>query len=103
VEFSSLPSLQKDDFLLGNDEAYEFLNLPSIGLPAHLKFQKIQQVLVNECGGYVGALRLSVDSLTESFPKNLQPTEMDVLNHCFSKTFVDRMAPCTNFSTEENL
>ena len=94
VEFSSLSRLQRDDFLLSNDEAYEFLNLPNIGLPANLNIQKLKDILVNECGGLIAALRLSVDSLKERFMKDMQPAEIEVFNHCLSKRFAERMARC---------
>ena len=94
VEFSSLPKLQRDDFLLSKEESYEFLNLRDIGLPRNLNTQKVEDLLVNECGGLIAALRLSVDSLKERFRKDLQPAESIVFDHCLSQTFVDRMARC---------
>jgi hypothetical protein len=36
-------------------------------LPEHINFQIVKQVLVHECNGLVGTLRLSVDSLKETF------------------------------------
>jgi hypothetical protein len=54
----------------------------------------VEDLLVNECGGLIAALRLSVDSLNERFRKDLQPAESIVFDHCPSQTFVDRMARC---------
>jgi hypothetical protein len=60
VEFTSLPHLQREDFLLSTDEAYQFIRLPGIGLPETLRPSNLKDLLVNECGGLIGALRLSV-------------------------------------------
>lgn len=41
VEFKSLPSLLRKDFLLTDEEAYQLLEFRDIGLPANLRQHKI--------------------------------------------------------------
>ena len=95
VEFESLPRLSRNDFLLSDVEAYQFLDSSDIGLPEKMKlFPNLKTVLVQECGGLIGSLRLAVDYLKEAFMKDIHPTETALLHHCFSNTFVQRMARC---------
>ena len=95
VEFGSLPRLKRFDFLLSEKESYEFLGLGGgIGLLDKMNNQTLKDLLVKECGGLVAALRLSVDSLTDAFTKDVAPQEVALLQHCLSKSFVDRMARC---------
>lgn len=95
VEFESLPRLSRNDFLLSDVEAYQFLDFLDIGLPKKMKsFPNLKDVLVQECGGIIGSLRLAVDSLKDAFMKDIHPTETDLLRHCFSNSFVQRMARC---------
>jgi len=95
VEFESLPRLSRQDFLLSEEEAYQFLDFSDIGLPQKMSiFPNLKSVLVNESGGLIAALRLSVDSLKESFMKDSHPTETALLQHSFSNAFVQRMARC---------
>ena len=95
VEFQSLSRLSRDDFLLNDKEAYEFLDLSEIGLPDKMKqFANLKDALVKESGGLIASLRLSVDSLTEAYMKDSCPTETALLQHCLSNGFVQRMARC---------
>jgi hypothetical protein len=57
VEFESLPRLSRNDFLLCDVEAYQFLDFSNIGLPEKMKlFSNLKAVLVQECGGLIGSL-----------------------------------------------
>jgi hypothetical protein len=52
------------DFLLTDEEAYQLLEFRNAGLPENIRQDKIlKDVLVKECGGLVGALRLSINVL----------------------------------------
>jgi hypothetical protein len=76
-------------------EAYKFLDFSKIWLPEKMKqFQTLKNVIVKDSGGLVGAVRLSVDSLTETFMKDTAPPETSLLQHCFSNNFVQRMSRC---------
>ncbi|KAJ1503809.1 hypothetical protein HMI54_005373 [Coelomomyces lativittatus] len=95
VEFESLPRLSRNDFLLSDVEAYQFLDFSDIGLPEKMKlFLNLKAVLIQECGGLIGSLRLAIDSLKDAFMKDIHPTETALLHHCFSNSFVQRMARC---------
>jgi hypothetical protein len=87
VEFRSLPRLLRKDFLLTDEEAYQLLEFRDIGLPANMRQHKIlKDVLVKECGGLVGALRLSIDALYREFfsSKNDVVEETLCLQYCLS-------------------
>lgn len=60
IEFQSLRTFGRTDFLL-RDKAYEFLALPFVGFPEEMKCStdKLTQLLVRDCGGLIGALRLA--------------------------------------------
>ncbi|KAI3631251.1 hypothetical protein MIR68_010741 [Amoeboaphelidium protococcarum] len=97
VEFKSLPSLMRKDFLLTDEEAYQLLEFRDIGLPANLRQHKIlKYVLVKQCGGLVGALRLSIDALYMEFfsSRNDDIEEALCLQYCLSDQFVQNMARC---------
>jgi energy-coupling factor transporter ATP-binding protein EcfA2 len=95
VEFESLPRLSRNDFLLSDEEAYQFLDFSDIGLPEKMKlFPDLKAVLVKESGGLIASLRLAVDSHKDAFMQDMHPTETTLLHHCFSNNFVQRMARC---------
>ena len=97
VEFESLPKLSRLDFLLTEQEAYQLLEFRDTGLPPNIREHKIlKDVVVNECGGLVGALRLSIDALEREFfsTKNDDVEEAKCLQYCLSDPFVQTMARC---------
>ncbi|KAJ3017691.1 UNVERIFIED_CONTAM: hypothetical protein HDU68_011515 [Siphonaria sp. JEL0065] len=87
--FTSLPTLSRKDFLVNNAEALGFLQ-SEIGLRHDMQFDSLRQTIIHQCGGLVGALRLSVDSLTSSFPKS-SPTENESLLFYLSAIVVAKM------------
>jgi hypothetical protein len=97
VEFVSLPRLSRTDFLLTDEEAYQLLELRASGLPVNIREHKIlKDVLVKECGGLVGALRLSIDALEREFFafKNDNVEEALCLEYFLSDKLVQNMARC---------
>jgi hypothetical protein len=97
VEFQSLPRLTRMDFLLTDEEAYRFLELSQIGLPANIREHRIlKDILVRDSGGLVGALRLAINSLKGAFHsyKNAPIQESLCLQYCLSLPFVENMARC---------
>ena len=94
VELRSLPRLERSDFLLSTDESDQFLDFEVIGLPKSMKFPTLKTLLINECGGLIGALRLSVDSLKSRFSKDIRPSELALLQHFLSKDYVANMDRC---------
>ena len=51
----------------------------------------MKRVIIQQCMGLIGALRLSVDALTSGFPKS-RPSETDLLLYYLSSNVLDRMA-----------
>jgi hypothetical protein len=97
IEFISLPRLSRIDFLLTDKEAYQLLEFHDTGLPENIREHKIlKDLLVKECGGLVGALRLSIDALEKEFfsSKNDDVRETLCLQYCLSDPFVQNMARC---------
>ncbi|KAJ3211579.1 hypothetical protein HDU82_005505, partial [Entophlyctis luteolus] len=90
VELKSLPTFHRRHFLLSETEATSFLDSP-IGLRNDMKFESLKQNIIAQCGGLIGALRLSVDGLTGAFAKS-QPSETEALLFYFSADAVSRMA-----------
>jgi hypothetical protein len=81
AELRSLPRLKRSDFLLSKDESDQFLDLEVIGLPKSMRSPTLKTLLINECGGLIGALRLSVDSLKGRFGRKENPSELALLQH----------------------
>ena len=95
VEFESMYRLSRPDFLLSDEEAIQFLEFSDIGLLQKMRnFSYLKSILVKEAGGLVAALRIAVDSLTQEFIKDYEPTETALLQYCFSNIFVRRMSRC---------
>jgi ATP/maltotriose-dependent transcriptional regulator MalT len=94
VVFEALPKLDRSDFLLTPNESNEFLELSVIGLPQKMKSETLKQVITRECGGLIGALRQSVDSLKERFAKDIQPSETALLQHFLSNDLLPNMGRC---------
>ncbi|TPX74549.1 hypothetical protein CcCBS67573_g04185 [Chytriomyces confervae] len=94
LELRSLRALERNDFLLSSDEANQFLDFTVIGLPQSMRFPTLKQLVINECGGLIGALRLSVDSLKGRFSKVMEPPEQALLQYFLSKDYVTNMDRC---------
>jgi energy-coupling factor transporter ATP-binding protein EcfA2 len=95
LAFQALPKLERSDFLLDPIESNKFLEMSVIGLPERLKIDKLKQVITRECGGLIGALRQSVDSLKERFAKDAKPSEPALLQHFLSNDLLSNM--CRSF------
>eukprot|EP00842_Homolaphlyctis_polyrhiza_P001903 jgi/Hompol1/2713/HPOL_006138-RA len=94
TELQSLPRVERDDFLLSPQESEQFLDCDVIGLPRSMRFATLKTLLINECGGLIGALRQSVDSLKGRFSKDSSPSELALLQHFLSNDYVANMTRC---------
>ena len=92
--FIYLPNIQRSDFLLSANESKQFLEMPFIGLPKRMQSETLKQVIIRECGGLIGALRVSIDSLQERFDKDVQPSETALLQHFLSNLLVQNLHRC---------
>jgi len=71
--------------LFSKEEALELINLPPpTGLLLDLKTANVQNILIEECGGMVGLLRMSINSLCLRFKYHGGPSEAEVLKYYFS-------------------
>ncbi|KAJ3249384.1 hypothetical protein HDU78_003170 [Chytriomyces hyalinus] len=86
---SWLHAFSRQAFLLSEIEANEFLDSP-IGLRDDMKFGSLKKIIIAQCGGLVGALRLSVDSLSAQFAKS-HPSESAALQYYMFDKVVSRM------------
>ena len=89
-----LPRLERNDFLLTLQESNEFLELSVVGLPQKMKSEILKDVLVKECGGLIGALRQSIDSLKDRFAKDPEPHESALLQYFLSNDLLVRISRC---------
>jgi len=79
--------LSRADFLLCDDEANQFLNLPT-RLPTNMNTSNVKKLLICECNGVIGALQISIDSLMTRFAKNPSPSETDLITYYLSDSVV---------------
>ncbi|KUF86723.1 hypothetical protein AM587_10001003 [Phytophthora nicotianae] len=94
VAFSSIQyKLTRDDFLVNDDEAYQCLNFEN-GLPPQLRFPTLVKVMIRECNGHIGSLRISIDAIYEHFRRVGARTEEELLAFYLSGTFVELMGRC---------
>ncbi|KAJ3248455.1 hypothetical protein HDU77_008115 [Chytriomyces hyalinus] len=90
VEIGYLPKFSRQDFLLSEIEATEFLD-SRVGLRDDMKFAALKENITAQCGGLVGALRLTVDSLNAAFSES-HPSESEALLFYLSADAVSWMA-----------
>ncbi|KAE9012476.1 hypothetical protein PR003_g15136 [Phytophthora rubi] len=92
VGFGSISwKLTREDFLITDAEAYECLTLQN-GLPTSLRFPTLLEVIVRECNGHIGSLRVSINAIYEHFQpgKGHNPTEQELLAYFLSGRFASR-------------
>jgi hypothetical protein len=86
VGLKDCPRLELKDFLISSKEGVEL-----IGKTFYLQLfsldQEIIDSIINQCGGVVGAVRLSVIKICETFQKCC-PKEGEVLQYYFSQDFM---------------
>jgi hypothetical protein len=82
VEISSLPRISKSDLLLSDEEAAELIDLTCYTEICIKTSQSIKHVIIRECSGVIGVIRLSVMKLCERFYQS-SPTESEVLQYFF--------------------
>lgn len=76
-------------------EALELINLPyPTGLHAALNTATIRDVLIRECGGIVGVLRVSITAINNYFNENPQAQESDILLYYFSRNVTQLFMRC---------
>ena len=83
--FSELATLQRNDFLLTDDEALSLIRLESpTGLALSLRYDVVEAVMIKECNGLVAALRISITHLNKHFSDHNPVNEEEVLQAYFS-------------------
>jgi hypothetical protein len=95
VEFDWLPQLDRSDFLLNDQDAKRVLQLPPpTGLPSHLSLPRLQTIMIRECGGLIGALKISVDWLANKFEKVFDGKETEFIRYYLSGGILKPIARC---------
>jgi hypothetical protein len=94
IAFESLTwKLTREDFRISDEEAYQLLNFEN-GLPPIMQFPTLMEVMIRECNGHVGSLRMSCDILFCHFSKASVATEKDLFEYYLSADFVNQLARC---------
>jgi hypothetical protein len=93
VEFESLHRISRNDMLLSVDEYQIFMDSP-LGLPETIRTPTIRNLLWNETGALVGAVRLSVHHIINKFQKVTRPPESEVIQYYLSYDFAKQMSRC---------
>jgi hypothetical protein len=93
VVFKNHPRLTRKDMLLTTDEYNALMDSP-LGLGPELFSQTMKDVIWKECGGLIGAVRLSIEKLKDTFKKSNYYTESNVLNYLFSRPVTQTMERC---------
>jgi hypothetical protein len=68
IDFPNLPMLDRDDFLLDEEESIQFLCSP-LGIVNGSSFKTLQKIIASDCGGMIVALRISCYFLNEEYEK----------------------------------
>ncbi|KAG7377058.1 hypothetical protein PHYPSEUDO_012238 [Phytophthora pseudosyringae] len=90
VDFRSFRQrIMRGDLLLGDEEVIQLFDLGN-GLPSKLRSPAVEEVIIRECAGHIGALRIFIDNVVEFFEKT-SPHQQEVLAFCFSETVVQAM------------
>ena len=91
--FKYLHRLSRDDFLLNEQESMEFLN-SSYGLPENMQFETLKDVIIKQCNGNIGALRISVDFIETKFQNEKCPKESELLRYFLSRSILGFYSRC---------
>lgn len=103
VDLKTLPKLTRDKFVLSESESFQFLDLSSEWLKSHpytvnigniIDNREVQGIISAECGGQVGALMVTVNSLHEQFLKQPDLTEPDIVQYFFSHAMLQNYKRC---------
>ena len=93
--FGQLLRVTSDDLLLNHDESIDFIADPSIGL--HEKFAEftlLKNMIAVQCGGLIGALKISCSQINIAFSKEINVKESDALQLFLSKTIMGPFSRC---------
>jgi len=88
--------LNRSDFILTAEEAEKFLQLPNIGLLP--KFSEsspfIKNLIIQQCGGLIGALAVTAQYLNIRFPKRSQIAYEEIALYLTSRSFLEVLVRC---------
>eukprot|EP01036_Dinobryon_divergens_P035504 gene35504-46015_t len=96
VDFQSLPRIENEEFILTREDSIKLLTSKEIGLPFALhSYSNLLELMVYECAGHIGALRISVDYLADQL-KQHSPTasERTAVDWFFRMELLRRMERC---------
>jgi hypothetical protein len=91
--FSSMPQLNRDDFILSEEESYQYADI----IGANLIGTNFRNVIVEECAGNIGLMSLSMGFLRFDLRFEVDLEEEDYLRHFYSQKFAFWIARCFPF------
>ena len=95
VEFQSLPRIENEEFILTREDSMNLLTSKEIGLPFALhSYSNLLELMVYECAGHIGALRISVDYLAEQLTLSPTASERAAVDWFFRMELLRRMERC---------
>ena len=96
VNFTDLPKLTMQDFVLNTAEAADYLNLwlddPTVG--EVLRDHNVREMISMNCGGHMGALSVSVKKLRDKFFKCSSISTEEVVSFYLSKPAASEFQRC---------
>ena len=93
VEFQSMNRISRNDLLLTPFEYQEFMSSP-LGLRNIINLPYVRRVIWEECGGLIGAVRRSTQTIQEKFNKDPDPSEQAILSFYLSQELAKQMERC---------
>lgn len=93
VEFASFTRiLTRDDILLSHDDARQLFDLEN-GLRREMRYPTLEELIIQECNGHIGSLRIIIDAVATYFEKVAQ-REHDLVAFCFSDKLLQELGRC---------
>ena len=94
VELADLKRFGREDFLLSEEDAISFLQNTDFGLTRRLRNEKLINLIVTECAGLVGALRITCKALRDRFGKHQSAIAPAVYKYYQSHDWMTQMTRC---------
>jgi energy-coupling factor transporter ATP-binding protein EcfA2 len=85
------PIYNNEDLVLSDTDAMKFLT-SEIELPESMRHHILMHVIIKQCAGQIGALRLSINELCRKFHGS-EPTDFETLEFYLSDELVQAIAP----------
>ena len=95
LEFQSLSRIENEDLILTREDSIKLPTLKEIGLPFALhNYSIFLKLMVNECAGHIGALRISVEYFADQLKLSPTASERAAVDWVFRMDLSRRMERC---------